>query len=130
MRSLWVELFDEEHRTAFRRFLSRAAAADPAIFRRKRSMARTAAAVCWAVGKANGTVVGACGRLEVQQLLDWFGVSGSVAQPAEAFIRAVGVDPHRLYGVIDLGSPDFLVGETRRWIISQRDQRLAELDGE
>lgn len=124
------ELFDVEHRTAFRRFLARATAADPAIFRRKRSMARTAAAICWAVGKANGTLIGVRGRLQVQQLLDWFGIGGSVSQPAEAFIRAVGVNPYLLYGVIDLGSPDFLAAETRRWIIGQRDKYLAELDGE
>ena len=122
------ELFDVEHRTAFRRFLARATAADSAIFRRKRSMARTAAAVCWVVGKANDTVAGPHGRVQAKDLLEWFGVSGSGSQLAEPFIRAVGVDPHQLYGAMDLGSPDFLVSEMRRWIIDSRDKYLAQLD--
>lgn len=51
------ELFDVEHRTVFRRFLARAAAADPAVFRRvKASPVRGAAALVWVATKANQTV--------------------------------------------------------------------------
>ena len=61
------ELFDVEHRTAMRRFLSRAAAADPATFRRKASPVRGAAAVAWVIGRANDTVGGYSTGLTVQE---------------------------------------------------------------
>ena len=63
--------------------------------------------------------------LESQELLDWFGVRGSVSQRAHVFLAAIGVDPHRRYGAMDLGSPDYLVGERRRDLIAIRDRWLA-----
>ena len=62
---------------------------------------------------------------DVQELLDWFGVRGSVSQRAHVFLAAIGVDPHRRYGAMDLGSPDYLVGERRRDLIAIRDRWLA-----
>jgi len=47
------ELLDTEYRTACRRFLARAAAGDPEIFRRRSKPASAAAAVCWVIGKAD-----------------------------------------------------------------------------
>ena len=120
-----TELFDVEHRTAFRRFLSRAAVGDPAIFRRKGSAHRAAAAVCWAVGKANHSVAYATSGLESQELLAWFGVKGSISQRAEVFLKAVGVDPYHQYGDMALGSPDYLVSSRRAAIIESRDRYLA-----
>lgn len=117
------ELLDVEHRTAMRRFLGRAAVGDPAIFRRRASSARGAAAVAWAVGSANGTFDR---TLLVQDLLAWFGVSGSVSQRAEPFLRANGVDPHGHWGRVELAAPDLLVAQQRRDIIDTRDRWLGE----
>ncbi len=99
------EILDVEHRTAMRRFLSRAAAGDPAAFRRKASPTRGAAAVAWVICRANDTVGTSWSALSVQELLGRFGVKGSVAQRAEPLLRANGVDPHRLYGTMELGRP-------------------------
>lgn len=117
------ELLDVEHRTAMRRFLGRAAVGDPAIFCRRASTARGAAAVAWVVCGANDTFER---TLLVQDLLGWFGVSGSVSQRAEPLLRANGVDPHGLWGRADLGDPDLLVSEQRRQIIATRDRWLAD----
>lgn len=120
------DVLDVEHRTAMRRFLSRAAAGDPKIFRRKGSPERAAAAVCWVVTKANGTA-GYEGALDMKDLLAWFGVTGSVSQRAEVFLKAVGVDPHQ-YGRMDLGAPDLLVGARRRSLVEQRERYLSAAD--
>lgn len=117
------ELFDVEHRTAFRRFLARAAAVDPGIFRRKGAANRAAAAVCWAVGRANDSVAYP-GGLQARELLEWFGVKGSVSQRAEAFLRANGVDPYLQFGTPALGSPDLLTAATRRELATYRDRYL------
>lgn len=120
------ELLDVEHRTAMRRFLNRAAVGDPAAFRRKASPVRGAAAVAWVICRANGTVGAYWSGLSVQDLLAWFGVKGSVSQRAEPLLRANGVDPHHLYGSMDLGTPDLLTAERRQEIIAARDRWLNE----
>ena len=118
------QLFEVEHRTAMRRFLSRSAVGDPAIFRRKASPARAAAAVAWVIGRANDSVRN--DGLTVQELLGHFGVSGSVSQRAEPLLRANGVDPHRLYGTMNLGAPDLLTSTRRAAIIADRDRYLSD----
>ena len=118
------ELLDIEHRTAMRRFLSRAAVGDPAAFRRKASPVRGAAAVAWVICRANDTVGAYSSDLTVQQLLAWFGVKGSVSSRAEPLLRANGVDPHGLYGAMDLGAPDLLTSKRRADIIASRDTWL------
>jgi hypothetical protein len=115
------ELLDVEHRTAMRRFLSRAAAGDPALFRRKASPIRGGAAVAWVICRANDTVGASWSGLSVQDLLAWFGVKGSVSQRAEPLLRANGVDPHRLYGSMNLGQPDLLTSKCRAAIIVSRN---------
>jgi hypothetical protein len=120
------ELLDVEHRTAMRRFLSRAAVGDPAAFRRKASPARGGAAIAWVICRANDTVGATWSPLSVQELLAWFGVKGSVSQRAETLLRANGVNPHRLYGTMELGAPDLLTSKRRREIIEQRDRWLAQ----
>lgn len=120
------ELLDVEHRTAMRRFLSRTAVGDPAIFRRKASPLRGAAAVAWVICRANATVGAHDAALSVQDLLAWFGVKGSVSQRAEPFLRANGVDPHQLDAVMQMGIPDLLTGERRADIIESRDFWLVE----
>lgn len=56
--------------------------------------------------RANNTVGVYGSSLPVQDLLAWFGVTGSVSQRARPLLRANGVDLHRLYGSMDLGAPD------------------------
>lgn len=116
------ELLDVEHRTAMRRFLSRAAAGDPAAFRRKASPIRCAAAVAWVICRANDIAGAYWSGLTVHDLLAWFGVKGSMSQRAEPLLRANGVDPHSLFGSMDLGAPDLLTSTRRRQIIAQRDR--------
>jgi hypothetical protein len=118
------ELLDVEHRTAMRRFLSRAAVGDPAAFRRKASPTRGAAAVAWVICRANDTVGGYWSGLTTKELLAWFGLNGSVSQRAEPYLRANGVDPHRLYGSMDLGAADLLTSRRRASIIQSRDRYL------
>jgi len=121
-----ADLLDIEHRTAMRRFLSRAAVGDPAAFRRGASPLRGAAAVAWVICRANGTVGGDASSLSVAELLAGFGVSGSVSQRAAPLLRANGVDPHRLYGAMYLGAPDLLTSQTRILILARRDRYLGE----
>ena len=118
------QLLEVEHRTAMRRFLSRSAVGDPAIFRRRASLPRAAAAVAWVIGRANDSVRN--DGLTVQELLGHFGVSGSVSQRAEPLLRANGVDPHRLYGTMNLGAPDLLTSTRRAAIIAIRDRYLSD----
>ncbi len=121
------ELLDVEHRTAMRRFLARAAAGDPEPFRRKSSAIRGAAAVAWVICRANDTVGTNWGcKLEVKELLAWFEIKGSVSQRAEPLLRANGVDPHRLYGSMDLGAADLLTAKKRSGMIVARDRWLRD----
>lgn len=116
------DILDAEYRTAMRRLLNLAATGDPAIFRRKASPVRGAAAVAWIVFRANDDVE--YRNLRVQDLLAGFGVTGSVSQRADPLLRAVGVDPHHRFGRPDLGSPAFLTGPVRAQIIARRDRTL------
>jgi hypothetical protein len=118
------ELLDVEHRTAMRRFLSRAAVGDPAAFRRKASPTRGAAAVAWVICRANDTVGVYSSGLTTKELLAWFGLNGSVSQRAEPYLRANGVDPHRLYGSMDLGAVDLLTSKRRAALIQSRDRYM------
>jgi hypothetical protein len=120
------ELLDIEHRTAMRRFLSRAAVGDPAAFRRKASPVRGSAAVAWVICRANETVGAYWSGLSVQELLGWFGVKGSVSQRAKPLLRANSVDPHGRHGTMELGAPDLLTSKRRGEIIAQRDRWLEQ----
>lgn len=118
--------FDIEHRTAMRRFLARAARANPAIFRRKSSAARSSAAVAWVIGRANETLNGKFANMTVAEMMASFGVKGSSSQRAEALLKANGVNPHRRFGRMDLGTPDLLTAQMRAEIIRGRDRLLAD----
>lgn len=113
------ELLDVEHRTAMRRFLSRAVAGDPALFRRKASPSRLAAAVAWVICSANKTI-GPYRSMEVRKLLAWFGVTGGVSDRAKPMLRAVGV--HECPpSALQLGTPDLLTAERRTYLVNLRD---------
>jgi hypothetical protein len=113
-------LFDTEYRTASRRFLARAAAGDPEIFRRRGRAPTAAAAVCWVIGKANRAFEG---DVLVRDLMAHFGLGqGSASQRSAPLLRAIGVDPDQQYGGMDLGSPDYLVSTRRAEIVAARDR--------
>src|SRR5262249_56006806 len=89
-----------------------------------------AAAVCWAVGKANPLFDSALGgrRVLVKDLRGRFGIpQGGLSRRAEPMLRAIGVDPYQA-GAIDLGSPDYLISARREGIIALRDQYTAAAD--
>lgn len=121
------ELLDVECRTACRRYLNRAAAGDPEIFRRRSRAETTAAAICWGIGKAND-LFGP--TLRVKDLLAHCGIGqGSVSQRSEPLLRAIGVDPHHHnYGEMNLGSPDYLTSTRRKQILASREY-YRSLDG-
>lgn len=111
------ELLDAEYRTACRRLLARLAA-PPESFRRKGKPQTAAAAVIWIVGKANDLF--AHGGLQVNEVMSYFGLTGSVSQRAQTLMRGAGFR----YGSYDLtlGSPEYLVSSRRRKIIALRDR--------
>nr|MCU0279757.1 hypothetical protein [Candidatus Nanopelagicales bacterium] len=111
---------DVEYRTAMRRFLGRAAAGDPSIFRRRGSAVRGAAAVAWVISEANGMFTG-------KFIQESFGLKTSVAARAEPMLEAIGRDPRErgVSGHLNLGAPDLLVSSERAEIISFRDRALA-----
>ncbi|MBV9161736.1 MAG: hypothetical protein JO281_09340 [Pseudonocardiales bacterium] len=120
------ELLDVEYRTACRRYLSRAAAADPEIFRRRGRAETAAAAICWGIGKANDLFGG---KILVKDLLSHFGIGqGSVSQRSAPLLSAIGVDPHHQYGEMNLGSPDYLTSVRRQEILAHRDHYRAMRD--
>lgn len=80
---------EREVRTACRRFVARAAAADPAIFRRKSRTDTAAAVVVWAVYRGNGLFENEDG-VGAAQISAYFGV-GSSAERARPMLRALGV---------------------------------------
>ncbi len=117
------ELLDVEYRTACRRHLGRAAAADPDIFRRRGRAETAAAAICWVIGKANDLFTD---KMLVKDLVGHFGIGqGSVSQRSEPLLRAIGVDPHEQYGSMNLGSPDYLTSARRERILALRDHYRA-----
>jgi Domain of unknown function (DUF6398) len=120
------ERLDVECRTACRRLLGRAAAADPEIFRGRGRSETAAAAVCWIIGKANDLFPA---QLLVKDLMEFFKIGkGSISQRSEPLLRAIGVDPRERYGPVDLGSPDYLTSARRAQIITLRDHYRSMID--
>jgi len=120
------ELLDVECRTACRRYLSRAAAADPEIFRRRSRPETAAAAICWGIGKANDLF---SGKIRVKDLMSHFGIGqGSVSARSGTLLRAIGVDPLDQYRELNLGSPDYLTSARREELLARRDHYRAMAD--
>jgi hypothetical protein len=119
-----AELLDDEYRTACRRLLADVASSDPSIFRRRGRDETLAAAVCWIVGKANALFDPTSPGLDVQvkQLVEHFGVGGSVSQRSEPLLRAIGVEPDTRYVTMNLGTPRYLTEERRTAIVTDRDR--------
>lgn len=112
----------DEMRTVVRRLLSRVAAADPAIFRRRGKPETAAAAVCWIACKVNGWLDWGS-DLTVAELMEEFGLTGSPTQRAQPMLRALGIDQHDWTYEPALGSADLLTSDYRADLIAQRDAR-------
>jgi hypothetical protein len=115
---------DVEYRTACRRLLAKVVAGDPRVFRRRGSPTTAAAAICWAVGKANDLFFAGHGGISTTAtaLLSWFGLSGgSVSQRASTLLRAAGYSTW-YGGDVRLGDPGLLVSSYRATVISRRDR--------
>lgn len=119
-------ILDPEHRTAMRRFLAKAATHDPALFRRKGSPVRGAAAVAWVIATANRTIGSYRSPMTGKQLLEHFGITGSVSDRAQSLIRAAGIDLRLTYGSLRVGDAGLLVSRRRSELVDERDRALAE----
>src|SRR5690606_10839018 len=82
-----------ELRTVARRVLARAASGDPAVFRRKARADTTAAAICWAVARANGILATSGGGMRARDLWQRFGVTPASGR-ARTLLTAGGFDPN------------------------------------
>jgi hypothetical protein len=116
-RRLAVEL-----RTACRRFVARVAAADPAVFRRSSRADTAAAAVMWAVGRANGLVGPSPAPLGAGETQAWFGLSSSPSQRARTMLSVLVGDGRQPDGRVVLGSPDLLTSARRAALMRERDR--------
>lgn len=114
--------FDVEFRTACRRLLAMVAANDPAIFRRRSKDETAAAAIVWIIGQANDVLGGHRGRVTVGEVMEFLGVApGTPSQRAEPMLRAIGMNPHQMFGGVVVGTPLLLTGEMRAKLLRYRD---------
>ncbi len=118
-------ILDVEHRTAMRRFLAKAARNDAALFRRKGSPFRGAAAVAWVITTANRTIGSYRSPMTGKDVLAHFDITGSVSDRAQSLIRAAGIDLRLTYGSLRVGDPGLLVSRRRRELVDERDRTLA-----
>jgi Domain of unknown function (DUF6398) len=109
--------FDVEHRTAVRRLLHDVASADHRIFLRRAKSETAAAALCWMVARANDSIryLG----LQTQELMSWFGLKSPPSSRADTMRNAIGAAWTQWPG--SLGSPGYLTGARRQWIIERRE---------
>jgi hypothetical protein len=120
-------VFGAEHRTIARRILARVAAHDPSVLRRRRDVARCAAALVWLVLHANHEVSRG-GRMRAQWIWDWFGV-GDCSGRGRTLRRAAGLevdadDPQPPWRPIPLGDPALLHSRYRAALVRHRDVLL------
>lgn len=116
-----AEMFDVEMRTALRRVLARGAATEPAVFRRRSKDSTVAAAIAWAVASANDLLRPFAGFLTAKALLAHFGVSGSVSERANPFLRSFGAPEYQSSGDLVFGTPEVLTSQRRAEFIQLRD---------
>lgn len=118
------EYFDEEFRTATRRFLVRAAAGDPRLFRGNGRPETAAAAIAWTIGRGNELVGTVGAPVSVAEIMEFFEVRSSPAARAKAFINAVDTASSEPGGPV-LGSPELLVSSLREAMVRMRDDAKA-----
>ncbi len=116
-----AEYFDVEIRTAARRLLALAASASPGIVRRGTRDDNLAAAVLYMAAKANDEWGFWQGGEAARDVMEFIGVTSHPAQRAESVQKAIGVDPYRQYGSMDLGRPELLTSRTRAGLIRLRE---------
>jgi hypothetical protein len=121
------EVLDVEFRTIVRRLLARAAAGDPAVFRRKARSDRAAAALVWVTGRASGLFR----WMTVQSLLEWFGLSGSVSQrrgpcswPPESAPPTIGTRPAPTSAIPTCSTPPSAGGSSSCEIATDRREQI------
>lgn len=114
-----AELLDAEVRTACRRLLADVVAGDAEVSRRRGRTDTAAAAIAWAVAKANDWL--RPDRLTAKELLACFGVSASVSQRASTLLQAAGIESFSAYNA-RLGSRRYLTSGCRREILDIRDR--------
>lgn len=86
-----------------------------------------AAAICWAIGRANDLFTPYAGAMLVKDLLAWFGISSpGVSQRGGTLVRAAGFDGDRFAYHSVLGR-QLLVSSRRRRIMERRDRYVALL---
>ncbi|MGH9151806.1 MAG: DUF6398 domain-containing protein [Acidimicrobiales bacterium] len=121
------EVLDAEYRTAARRLLAQIAVNGPEVFRRRGRADTAAAAICWAVGRANDVFDQRRGGLTQKALLAHFGVrQGGISQRAATLLRAGGFPLHPFD--LSLGSPRYLVSRRRQHIVDGRRRLSAGND--
>jgi hypothetical protein len=114
-------LLDVEHRTANRRLLYDLARVNPAFFRGRAAANTSAAAICYMVAHANGSL-NSFGPLTASKLLAAFGVS-SAAQRTHQFRDFLGLPAYPELGEpMSLRDRDYLVSSRRAALMEQRDQ--------
>lgn len=112
------DLLDHEYRTVCRRVLARIAVRGPEVFRRRGRADTAAAAICWAVGRANGAFDQRAGGLTNKAMLAHLGVQqGSISQRAATLLAAGEFPQPAEFG---LGSPELIVSGQRRRLIGRR----------
>jgi hypothetical protein len=121
------DMLDVEHRTASRRVLARIARDGARVFRRPGRSDTAAAAICWAVCRANGTFDQRDGGLTQKALAADFGVKGNLGSRATTLLDAGGFPRPRTD--FALGSPDYLVSTRRREILARRARLDSTGDG-
>ena len=127
-------LFGAEVRTACRRLLVRAVAAEPGLLRDRARDETAPAAVLWAVAKAND-LVGSGRQMPVSAIHSLCGLKSTPSERGRAFAHAVagpgdpGFDPWRYPSssqVLELGAADLLTSRFRGHLIRRRDLAEAE----
>ncbi|MGH9066983.1 MAG: DUF6398 domain-containing protein, partial [Acidimicrobiales bacterium] len=94
----------------------------PYVFRRRGRSDTAAAAVCWAVGRANDLFAPSGGAMMVKDLVGHFGLpQSSVSRRAATMLKAAGIDYRPAWDLF-LGRPHLLVSSRRRRIIERRDR--------
>ncbi|MFN0030243.1 MAG: hypothetical protein ACKV2O_24080 [Acidimicrobiales bacterium] len=116
-----------EYRTACRRLLAQAAGVNTrGNFPAGARTDKTAAALLWAVGRANALFDGIHPddgpALLVKDLNAHFGVTGSLSTLGQRLLRAAGFEPDFSYATILLGTDRLLVSTRRARLMAERDR--------
>jgi len=116
-------LFETEQRTSCRRLLARVARTNPDLISARRDQRRLAAAVVYAVARANRSV-GPGRSVLARDVLRHFGVTGRVSDLAAALIHSAVPGEGEKPDPTHRGSAELLTRAGRERIIAERDEAL------